>query len=450
LREEGFDMEESLRERIALFRYGVISELVGTTLAPGEKEKLLLSAAAKEWTIPGSRRRRIGRSTVRDWVAMYEAMGFEGLKPQPRSDAGSSRSIPVPVQELLLALRAERPRASVHSLIRAVRLSGQVAAEVALAPSTVYRLFAAHGLPASPSPAAEPDAQAFTYPHSGDLWTADVMHGPRLLVPGRSDGAKTYLYALLDDASRMVAWAAFYGAENAACLQDALKQALLRRGVPRRLYCDNGPAFRTHHLEVVCATLNIALVHSRPHQPRGRGKIERFFRHVRSAFLPHLCADQLTDLGALNRIFWAWLEGEYHQTPHGGLDGQTPWERFLADRELLRPAPEDLEALMRSKVLRTVGRDRTVRLERRLYETPDGWAGQTVEVLYDPYDPRRPVHFRGRGETIEHRLRCLDLETNATLKRLPRDVAPTPPVPATGIRYLDLLAKKFYGEEEPQ
>ena len=441
-------MEESLREQIALFRYGVISELVARPLAPGEKEKLLLAAVAKEWKIPGSRRQRLGRTTVRDWVALYEAMGFEGLKPQPRSDAGSSRAIPAPVVELLLALRAERPRASVGSLIRALRLSGRVAPEVRLAPSTVYRLLAAHGLPPPPSPAAEPDAQAFTYPHSGDLWTADVMHGPRLLVPGRRDGAKTYLCALLDDASRLVAWAAFYGTENAACLHDALQQALLRRGLPRRLYCDNGPAFRTHHLEVVCATLNIALVHSRPHQPRGRGKIERFFRHVRTAFLPHLTADLLTDLAALNRVFWAWLEAEYHQTPHGGLDGQTPWERFEADRDLLRPAPEDLEDLMRTRVPRKVARDRTVRLDGRLYETPDGWAGETVEVLYDPYDPKHPVHVRRRGEATEHRLRPLDLQTNATLRRLPREPAPAPPAPPTGIRYLDLLAKRFYGEAE--
>jgi transposase InsO family protein len=438
-------MEESLREQIALFRYGVISELVARPLAPGEKERLLLAAVAKEWTIPGSRRGRLGRTTLRDWVALYEAMGFEGLKPRPRSDAGASRAIPAPVAELLLALRAERPRASVSSLIRALRLSGRVAAQVRLAPSTVYRLLAAHGLPPLASPAAEPDALAFTYPHAGDLWTADVMHGPRLLVPGRRDGAKTYLYALLDDASRLVAWAAFYAAENAACLADALKQALLRRGLPRRLYCDNGSAFRTHHLEVICATLNIALLHSRPHKPRGRGKIERFFRHVRTAFLPHLATEQLTDLAALNRVFWAWLEAEYHQTPHGGLDGQTPWERFEADRELLRPAPEDLEARMRTKVSRKVGRDRTVRLDGRLYQTPDGWAGETIEVLYDPYDSRAPVHFRRRGEATEHRLRALDLATNATLRRLPPEPSPAPAAPATGIRYLDLLAQSYYG-----
>jgi transposase InsO family protein len=438
-------MDENLREQIALLRYGVISELVSRPLAAGEKEKLLAAIAAKDWVIPGTERTHIGRATARDWVELYNRFGLDGLKPSPRSDAGRPRAIPQPVQDLLLSLRAERPRASIDSLIRAVELSGRSDPAIRLSRSSVYRFLAAQATPTAQAATAQPDALAFTYPHVNDLWTSDLMHGPRLLVPARRDGAKTYLYAFLDDASRMVPFAAFYLAENAACYQDAFKQALLRRGLPRRLYCDNGATYRTHHLQLSCATLNIALIHSRPYRPRGRGKIERFFGHVRTAFLPHVTAEILADLAQLNRVFWAWLEGEYHQTPHGGLDGQTPLERFLADQALLRPAPEELELLLRIKVARKVGRDRTIHLDGRLYEAPDGYAGQTVEVLYDPYDPSRPVHFRRRGEATELALRRLDLHTNATLRRLPKDTpAEEPAAPTTGISYLELIAQKFY------
>lgn len=438
-------MDEDLREKIALFRYGVIAELVGRTPAPREKEKLLCAIAGKEWDIPSSPRTRIGRTTVRDWIELYQTHGFDGLKPGPRADAGRSRAIPEQVQELLLKLRAERPEASIDSLIRAVQLSGRFASDLRLSRSSVHRLFAAQAAPAPAASSSEPDAVAFTFPHVNDLWTSDVMHGPRLLIPGRRDGGKTYLYALLDDASRMVPYAAFYLVENAACFQDALKQALLRRGLPRRLYCDNGATFRTHHLQVICATLNISLIHSRPHKPRGRGKIERFFRHVRTAFLPHLTEESLSDLSALNRVFWAWLEAEYHQTPHGGLNGQTPLDRFLDDQALIRPAPEQLELWLRMSVSRRVGRDRTVHLDGRLYEAPDGYAGETVDVLYDPYDPGRPVHFRRKGETAERPLRRLDLATNATLRRAARDKEPVAETPTTGISYLELIAQKFYG-----
>lgn len=445
-------MDEKHREEVALFRYGVISELVGRRLAPGEKEKLFRELSSKTWTIPGTDRTTIGRTTIRDWMGLHEAMGFDGLKPVPRSDAGRPRRIPEDVQDLLLALRKERPKAPITTLIRAARLSGNLPADLHLPKSTVHRFLAAHGMgasgPAEGRNGSEPDARAFTFPHVNDLWTSDIMHGPRLLVPGRRDGGKTYLYAFLDDASRVVPFAAFYPAENAACFQDALKQAVLRRGIPRRLYVDNGATFRTHHLRVMCATLSVVLIHSRPHRPRGRGKIERFFRRVRSAFLSLVTDAMLRDLAALNRVFWAWLEAEYHQTPHGGLEQQTPLERYMSEQQLVRQAPDELEALMRMRVLRRVAKDRTVRLDGRLYEAPDGFAGEKVEVLYDPYDPNRPVHFRRTGETDEHPLRRLDLHTNATLRRLKPQADEPPAAPATGISYLDLIADQFYGQED--
>ena len=440
-------MNEELRQRIAMFRYGVIGELVNRPLCRGEKEHLLDGIVAKEWRIPGSRRQSIGRSTVRDWIQQYQSHGLEGLKPLPRKDKGCSRGLSDQAQEKLLELREGRPEASIQSLIDTLCLSGGLDPGQRLARSTVYRFLAENG-PLTQAGARLPDAQAFTYAHVNDLWMSDVMHGPRLLRPGRSrEGAKTYLIAFLDDASRLIPFASFYPSENSACFQDALRQALLRRAMPRRLYCDNGSAFRTHHLQLVCATLNVALIHSRPHQPRGRGKIERFFRHVRSAFLPHLDPEMLSDLESLNRVFWAWVEGYYHLQPHRGLDGQSPLDRFLEDEARLRPAPADLDRLMRMKVLRRVAKDRTVQLQGRLYEAPDGYAGEKVEVLFDPYDPQAPVHLRRENGTEEKRMRILDAIGNARRRR-PNAEPGHPAKPReTGISYLELIAKKHFGQE---
>ena len=439
-------MNDDLRDRIALFRYGVISPLVSRTLAPGEKERLLTEIGEREWEIPGTHRRRIGRSTARNWVAQYERHGFEGLKPIPRKDNGQCRGLSDAIQDLLLRLRQEHPKAPVTRLIDLVREAGPPGTP-RLSRTTVYRFFArqAPGSTATAGSGAQPDARAFTYEHINDLWMGDVMHGPKLRPPGRPRGERTYLIALIDDASRLVPHAAFYPAETAACLIDSLRHGFLRRGLPRRFYCDNGSAYRTRHLELVCATLNVVLIHSRPKQPRGRGKIERFFRTVRSSFLPLLQPEHLQDLAALNRVFWAWLEGEYHASPHGGLDGgQTPLDRFLADTALIRPAPEDLDRLMRMSVRRRVAKDRTVRLDGCRYEAPDGYAGESVDILYDPYDSTTPVHLRRQGEREEVRLRLLDPIANARL-RPARDPEPTanvdPPAP-TGIRYLDLLAER--------
>ena len=69
--------------------------------------------------------------------------------------------------------------------------------------------------------------------------------------------------------------------ETAAALLGVLRQGLVRRGLPVRLYVDNGSTFRSRQLALECAKLGIALIHGRPYQPAGRGKIERFFRTVR-------------------------------------------------------------------------------------------------------------------------------------------------------------------------
>src|SRR5258708_5015131 len=66
-----------------------------------------------------------------------------------------------------------------------------------------------------------------------------------------------------------------------------------------------------------CASLGIRLVHSRPGQPAGRGKIERFFRTVREQFLVEIGSGrELADLVQLNTLFTAWgFSGGAYKTP---------------------------------------------------------------------------------------------------------------------------------------
>ncbi len=44
--------------------------------------------------------------------------------------------------------------------------------------------------------------------------------------------------------------------------------------------------------------------------------------------LGHIEAAERETLETLNRSLWAWIEGEYHHTPHRGLDGRTPLEQW--------------------------------------------------------------------------------------------------------------------------
>ncbi len=385
-------MEEEKKREIATFRFGVISDfVVSHRLERGER--LLLEKEGRQWTIPYSRRTRISTSTIVSWIRRYERSGrkLESLYPQGRGDIGRSRVLDEEVAQMLTRLKREFPRASVRVLIEELRGRRVIDPWVRLSPATVYRFLKTQGL-LGPSCEVPKDRRRFEAELPNDLWQSDMMYGPVVKVESRE--RRTFLFAFLDDMSRLVPHAQFYLTEGLQSYLDCLRQALTRRGLPRRLYVDNGPTFRSQHLAQITASLGIALVHSTPYQPEGRGKCERWFRTVRSGFLSRSKAASLEDF---NRDFLEWLHKGYHQNPHS-VTGQTPMERFSSHLECLRPAPRDLEDFFRKRALRIVAKDRTVSLNSRLYEAPVSLIGKRVVLLYHDHDPSRvEVFFEERS-----------------------------------------------------
>ncbi|MBK8941009.1 MAG: transposase [Polyangiaceae bacterium] len=103
--------------------------------------------------------------------------------------------------------------------------------------------------------------------------------------------------------------------------------ALKRHGPSDALFLDNGPTYVGDTLATACKRLGIVLVHAKPHDPRARGKMERFWRTLREGLLDH-CTGEMT-LDMLNERLAAFLE-RYHDTPHAGLFGRTPRSVFRA------------------------------------------------------------------------------------------------------------------------
>ena len=439
------DPETDPRQRIALFRYGVIAELLHRPPEAKGLYKHLAEKAARDYTIPGTARTRIAAETIRDWLQAYRRGGFDALLPKPRADRGQARALPAAVVEALLAAKEGNPKLSVQLVIREARKSPEVPADLPLPPSTVHRLLARHGLmdKAKDDP-GERDRRRFAFAQAGELWMSDVMHGPSVTVGDRTK-RKTYLIAFLDDATRVVPHAAFALSENAATFLPVLRQAIEKRGLPARLYTDNGANYRSQHLALVCAKLGIALIHARPYHPQGKGKIERFFRTVRAQVLTRLSPEDSQSLSALNRRLAAWIEGEYHHTPHRGLAGLTPLERWAQTAEGVRfPEPGlDLGDLFLCEAKRKVQKDRTVSLNGVVYEVDAALVGETVTLRFDPgAPPERPVQVchQGRASGLA---RVVQTYANCFVKRerpsrtLIAD-APAPQPPASALRLREL------------
>ncbi|MEW6248949.1 MAG: DDE-type integrase/transposase/recombinase [Nitrospirota bacterium] len=403
-------MDEEAKKRMAVFRFGVIADFVGgRALSRGEVRRLLAQKSAQRWEIPGSGRSRISVSTIKSWIARYRASGnrLESLYPKGRSDRGQSRTIDQETAQGLVTLRRELPAVSLPLLMQEARARQIIPVGAKVPYATLYRFLQSEGLLQKPDQEAQ-DRRRFEAADPNDLWQADVLHGPPVLQEGKQ--RKTYLIAFIDDMSRLAVHAEFYLHERLESFLDALRKALLMRGLPRKLYVDNGAAFRCHHLEHICASLGIVLLHSRPYQPEGRGKMERWFRTVRQQFLSTAKASTLEELNDALRPWVAAYNAARHRTTQ-----ETPVSRFSRHIECIRPAPKDLEDHFRKTVRRTVAKDRTVALGGKLYEAPVALIGKQVMLLYHEHDPAR-VEVTFGGQTYGF-IRLLDVKVNCRVKR---------------------------------
>ena len=427
--------DDDTRQAVALFRHGLVADLVN--LPPGTPGigARLRAKAERDHDIPGTDRTRVAAETIRDWVRLYRRGGFDALHPRPRTDRGRTRRLSAEVAELLISIKTGNPAFSVRAVIDDARRQG-VPDDLHLAPSTIHRLLAREGLLARDPDEPAADRRRFAYRYAGELWMSDVMHGPSV-----SDGRrrrKTYLVAFIDDATRVVPFAAFAFSENTAAFLPVFRNAVLRRGLPARLYVDNGANYRSRQLALVCARLGIALIHAKPFQPAART--------LREGWLNHLDPDALGDLESLNRRLWAWVEGEYHQAPHRGLDGEAPLDRWAAAGTDVRypdPGP-DFDDVFLFEVKRRVMKDRTVSLHGRLYEADAILVGRTVVLRYDPEaPPNRPVRILLDGKPAGQAT-ILDAYANTAVRRVrpsshieTDDPPPEPPPSPIAMRDLD-------------
>ena len=379
-------MTEEFKRRIALFRFGVIGELVGRKdLSWGERERAIKKLAERDWDIPGSGRSRLSRTTIYEWLHRYVHSGgsLESLFPKTRSDAGSSRSIEEETEAALVALKRELPEATLPTLLKVARKRMIIGPRFGVSKQSLYRLFARYGLN-EPRPPEE-DRKRFEVAYPNELWQSDCMHGPSVMVEGKS--RPSFLFGVIDDHSRLIAHAQFYLRENIDSYQDCLLQAFSKRGLPRKLFVDNGPTFRSERLRYACAALGVMLIYASPYSAASKGKVERLWKTIRMQLLQGL-SDTLT-LQQLNDALQTWIDTDYHVRQHSSTK-QTPLERYLARIELVRPAPKNLRDFFRTPAFRTVERNtRTVSLNGKLYEAPEGLAGRRVQLLYDEQDPER-------------------------------------------------------------
>jgi putative transposase len=414
---------------VGLFRYALVRAAADPQLSPRERGLLVRELATAEHVGPFGEPVRVSRPTLDRWIRAWRAGGFDALLPDGRRVAPRTEA---QVLDLAAALKREKPERTAAQVRRVV------VAHLGWAPSerTLQRLFERLELNTRPDGRAPRAFGRFAAGRPNDLWVADALHGPK--VAGRN----TYLFAVLDDFSRLLTGYRWGHSEDTLRLEAALRTALAARGIPSAFYCDNGSAFVSRQLAYACATLGIRIVHSRPGRPQGRGKIERVFGTVRSQFLAEIApaggaGSAVTDIDDLNSKFAAWAETVYHRRVHSET-GQPPLTRFEAGwpegTSPRRPSPDQLRQAFLWVATRQVAKTATVSLRGNTYAVDPALVGRKVELAYDPADPTRiEVSWRGApmGAATPYRV-----GRHSHPPKLDTDL---PPRAETGIDYLTLL-----------
>jgi putative transposase len=351
--------------------------------------------------------------TARRWIKSYRDHGLAGLSKVRRADYGSSH-IPEMVRTYVEGLALRLPRQSLASIHRNTIKFAQGRDLKAPGYTTVRKIVAALGLPlrhlAHEGKKSFTDKYDLIYRRTAtcpnEIWQADHTQLDVLVLDSTGKAFRPWLTVILDDHSRAIC--GYLISLDAPCALNTaltLHQAIWRKaesnwhvcGIPGRFYTDHGSDFTSIHLEQVAADIKVQLIFSAIGQPRGRGKMERFFGTVNQMFLSTLpgytagggtIVPQLS-LVELDQRFKAWLLGEYMVNQHGETD-EPPQERW--DKGAFLPRmPASLELL--DLLLLTVTSSRIVHPDglhfqrcRYMSSTLAAFVRERVTIRYDPRD----------------------------------------------------------------
>lgn len=354
--------------------------------------------------------------TLRYWMARYRRHGLAGLAPQGRSDHGMSQMKPE-LQAFAKALWLDEPRRPVASIHRQVARAAEIRGWQP--PSYDQVLKVVRSLDPSLATLAREGTKVHKQSHellvrfeasaANEIWQADHKHLGIWICDGKGKPKKPWLTVIEDDYSRAIC--GYYLGFDAPSSQRtalALRQAIWRKvepawpicGIPDTFYTDHGPDFESVRMERVAADIRMKLDYSMVGEPRGRGKIERFFRTIEQMFLCELPglsdgkekpgnSRKLLTLPELDSLFGDWLLGVYHRREHGATK-EVPTVRW-EESVLVPRIPDSLEKLdlllMTVATTRRIGRD-GIRFSNHTYTelTLAPYIGEDVVIRYDPGD----------------------------------------------------------------
>jgi len=376
-------MEDDRQMDLALWRYGIISPLLHRDANDLQLREMLTVVSESRYIHPyDGRYLTISAEAIRKWLYRFNHGGLKALCDKQRSDKGT-HDVPASIADTMVELRIAHPRWTLALMLREL-VALNLWDETRPSRSTLYRFARDHNLMRDPHLTTVEVLRPFEFERFGQMWIADFMHGPKLYEDKKK--RKSYLHVIIDDCTRFVVSGRFYPSESVQSLILELMTAIRRHGICHRLYTDNGSAYNSRHLKIVCANLSMQQPHTPAGRPQGRAKVERFFRTVRDQFL---AKRRYKTFDEINTAFIGYLN-DYHHRVHSTLSC-SPMQKRLGVESVCQQVPEvaDIKSLFRLQRRCRVYNDGTIRLKKKAFEVPGSLPGSRVSIYYMPWDLSR-------------------------------------------------------------
>jgi transposase InsO family protein len=373
---------------MALRRFRVVSFVEDLVDGGMMLSEALAQGASRPW--PENSSRYYAVRTIEDWYYAYKKGGFDALRMGERADKGKSRAIDQETGQWIIAEVCRYPHMPVKVLYRHWENQGKDLPSL----RSIYRYLARKGydrrsvrrgrLESGPT-------KAFCAAYVNELWMVDFSPGPTIRC---EDGKilRTHLCLLVDDCSRLIPFAAYYPKADTESFHHTLKEAVTRRGIPQRLYTDQGKPFVNMHSRTVCANLGVRLIHAKPYHAWSKGKCERLIQTIQRDFEASLRLEgnQAASIEELNEKFSVWIQTVYHLRVHSAT-GESPEQIYQQQLDSLHHLDPrvDIDTLFYTQMERTVRKDGTVRIDNVLYEVELSLRALKVQLRFDPFTRRR-------------------------------------------------------------
>jgi len=261
------------------------------------------------------------------------------------------------------------------------------------------------------------DRRAFEMEFANDMWDADTSHGPYLTINGKK--VKTYLIAIIDDASRLITNAKFYFEDNAINFQLTFKEALKKYGVPKRIFLDNGKTYKNEQIGIICANVGMALIYTKPYSPESKAKIERWFHTMKDTWMRGINWSEIESIDELNNMLNEFVNN-YNNKVHSSLkvDGVnvSPKQRWFKDQDRIKKIDSNLvdEYFLHTAYPRIRG-DAIAYVQKTEYEVPAKYIGQKIVIKYDYSDKSRAWIYEDNQK--KESIKIVNKVENSKIKR---------------------------------